>query len=173
MKSFSKKFFFISFIVLLNFSVPEGIASSDYEVLPRTNKIEKFPCTKCHKTYKLGLVESSLNKDHPKLVFQHMPEVKNCALCHDAQNPNRLNLLTGVKISLDETFRLCGQCHGKIEYSWALGQHGRLGGSWSGMKTQLSCTACHDPHRPKFQPMTTVMTPHRSEFVIKKGDSHE
>ena len=107
------------------------------------------------------------------MAFDHMPDIRNCSICHDVQNPDKLNLLTGIRVSFDEGSKLCGQCHGKIEYSWSLGQHGRLGGGWSGVKTQLSCTACHNPHRPKFQPMTSVKAPHPSKFVIKKGESHE
>lgn len=174
MNVFSQKYFFIYFLILLNFSSSEGQANNTYQVLARTNKIESFPCSKCHKNYKIGPVEAvGYVKDHPNMVFEHMPEVKTCSLCHDAKLPNNLNLLTGIKISLNDSSQLCGQCHGKVEYLWSLGQHGRLGGQWSGVKTQLACTACHNPHRPKFQAMTAVMPPHRSEFIIKKGEAHE
>ena len=165
-----KRIFFICSLVFLTFI---SRLSQAYEILPRISKIERYPCTKCHKSYKIGLVEIIEGKEHPNLVFQHMPEVKNCSLCHDSRSPDRLNLLTGVSVSFNEESRLCGQCHGKIEYSWSLGQHGRLGGKWSGVRTQLSCAACHNPHRPKFQPMNSIMLPHQSEFVIKKGEIHE
>lgn len=126
-----------------------------------------FPCLKCHQSYRADFSENSAEK-HPNMVFKHMPEVKECRLCHSTVKPNQLNLLDGTIVKIDEMSQLCGQCHGKIEYDWGRGLHGKITGSWRDKRSRLLCSECHNPHAPKFPFMEAVSTPFQSEYVIPK-----
>ena len=55
--------------------------------------------------------------------------------------------------------------------------HGRQNGYWNpamGEKTKLRCIQCHDPHNPRFQPMTPVPPPVYNRFAKTAGEAgHE
>ena len=53
----------------------------------------------------------------------------------------------------EESYRLCGQCHGEKYRDWRAGVHGRRVGQWNGAKRYLLCVHCHSPHQPRFKPM--------------------
>ena len=63
------------------------------------------------------------------------------------------------KVSFDESYLLCGQCHGEKYRDWRAGVHGRRSGSWNGHKTYLLCAHCHNPHQPHFQPIEPKPAP--------------
>ena len=83
----------------------------------------------------------------------------NCSWCHHPSDYNRFTLLNGEKISFDEPYTLCGQCHGDKLRDWSTGIHGKQTGSWSGKKRRLTCPACHDPHRPRRPSMRAMPAP--------------
>lgn len=101
-------------------------------------------------------------------MFKHMPEHTDCRVCHSSKQPDRLNLLDGTLIGYDEMPRLCGQCHGKIEFEWGKGLHGKTVGSWRDQRSRLLCAECHEPHAPKFRSMEAIATPVQSKYVIPK-----
>ena len=82
-----------------------------------------------------------------------------CLNCHSTYERNYLKLMTGEEISFEESYRLCGQCHGTIYRDWKLGIHGRRVGQWDGKKLYLLCAHCHDPHKPKFRKLPGMPSP--------------
>jgi formate-dependent nitrite reductase cytochrome c552 subunit len=88
---------------------------------------------------------------HRNIDLKHATEVFWCLNCHSTDERNYLQLLNGKKIPFEESYRLCGQCHGSIYRDWKLGIHGRRVGQWGGKKLYLLCAHCHDPHKPKFR----------------------
>jgi len=62
-------------------------------------------------------------------------------------------------IDFNESYKLCGQCHGPKLRDWEAGIHGRRTGQWNGEKEYLLCAHCHDPHSPKFPPMKPEPAP--------------
>jgi hypothetical protein len=98
---------------------------------------------------------------HDDIVLRHDEEQRWCLDCHDATNRDRLHLASGELVPFEESYRLCGQCHGEKHRDWRAGVHGRRIGSWSGRKEYLLCVHCHDPHAPRFAPIEPKPAPWR------------
>ena len=94
-------------------------------------------------------------------IFNHDSEHRWCLDCHDATNRDFLHLANGDRISFDESYLLCGQCHGEKLRDWKAGVHGRRIGDWNGEKQYLLCVNCHIPHQPKFRPLAPKPAPNR------------
>ena len=129
-----------------------------------------YPCQACHRKDIRGVnseLEKSdsflakyiripnpepriLTKMHINLTLDHA-EWMWCLNCHSTNERNYLRLITGEEISFEESYRLCGQCHGTIYRDWKAGIHGRRVGQWKGKKLYLLCAHCHDPHKPRFR----------------------
>jgi len=129
-----------------------------------------YPCQACHRRDIRG-VNSELEKGksflgkyirvpdprprilvrmHTGITLQHADWMW-CLNCHSTYKRNYLHLMTGEDISFEESYRLCGQCHGTIYRDWKIGLHGRRVGQWNGKKLYLLCAHCHDPHKPRFR----------------------
>ena len=158
----------VPLMVIVNLGADEW-RDPDVTLLSRTPKLKTFPCTKCHQQLRLGVFsENEKVKEHTGLTFKHMAEVRECKICHNPHNPDQLILADGTPVSYDEMPRVCGQCHGKIEYEWNRGMHGKQVGSWNGQKIRWMCAECHEPHAPKFRSYEAVATPFLSDYVIRK-----
>lgn len=120
-----------------------------------------------------GFDKSQEMKKHPDMVFKHMEEIQECRTCHDTSRLNALILSDGTSIPYAEAPRLCGQCHGKIEFEWNRGLHGNQTGHWNGEKKRWSCSKCHEAHAPKFRAMQAIETPPLSKHIIRRGENHE
>jgi hypothetical protein len=71
-----------------------------------------------------------------------------CSTCHAPENVAMLALVDGKRASMDESYRLCGQCHFAQADAWAGGGHGKRLDGWQGRRVVMVCTDCHDPHKP-------------------------
>ena len=76
---------------------------------------------------------------------------------------DKLHLASGELIDFEESYKLCGQCHGDKYRDWRSGVHGRRSGNWDGEKTYLLCVHCHYSHAPAFQPLVPERPPQRPE----------
>ncbi|MHC4413776.1 MAG: hypothetical protein ACYS0G_00675 [Planctomycetota bacterium] len=121
----------------------------------------RFTCLECH-----GLFESTPRT--PGRLTQHMHIVLDhglndeCLNCHDRYYRNKLALASGDVVSFTEAARLCAECHGTAYRDWQKGMHGRANGYWDatrGVRRQLTCTECHDPHAPALKPMRALPGP--------------
>ena len=66
----------------------------------------------------------------------------------------------------------CGQCHGPTLRQWERGVHGKTMGYWNadmGTPQRLTCTQCHDPHSPSYEPITPLPGPN----THRMGDQHQ
>ncbi|MBI2522104.1 MAG: hypothetical protein HYV97_16925 [Bdellovibrio sp.] len=134
-----------------------------------------FPCSDCHdKSFKnLKDIKLPLSDNHDDLVFAHHNEIKNCFLCHQQNQPDKLHLRDGTLIGFDQIARLCAQCHGPRFHEWQDGTHGKMKGSWKNPE-HVGCTRCHNPHSPKRPTMKAKPAPkihgsHQSESEGQKG----
>ncbi len=151
-----------------------------------------FPCQACHrkdirgvnsqlekgnsflKTY-IRLANSEprvLTKMHRDIRLKHA-DWHWCLNCHSTYERNKLKLITGENISFEQSYRLCGQCHGTIFRDWKLGVHGRRVGQWDGKKLYLLCAHCHDPHKPMFRKLPGKKAPDTLDGELKKSDLHK
>jgi hypothetical protein len=128
-------------------------------VPPRTPHIATFPCVEqCHKQREPNTNKRELTEFHSLKHLEHGDTTFWCNFCHNADDLDRLRLLDGRTVTFDESYRLCGECHGDKRRDWQAGIHGLQTGSWNATapKVRRPCTACHDPHaprRPLFQPL--------------------
>lgn len=71
-----------------------------------------------------------------------------CSTCHSADNVERLALAQGEQATLNQSYRLCAQCHFQQVETWAGGAHGKRLDGWQGRRVVMGCGDCHDPHKP-------------------------
>ena len=127
-----------------------------------------FPCTQCHNDAVMptNKTRRPLVDAHDDIVLRHDEEHRWCLDCHDAANRDRLHLASGELVPFEESYRVCGQCHGEKYRDWRAGVHGRRIGEWNGTKEYLLCVHCHSPHQPRFKtlaPRPAPLPPVRSD----------
>ena len=120
-----------------------------------------FPCSACHAEMPVNRTRRTLADMHTEIELRHDEQHRWCLDCHDATDRDWLHLASGERVSFDESYELCGQCHGEKLRDWRAGVHGRRTGSWNGQKRYLLCAHCHNPHRPRFQPIAPKPAPMR------------
>ena len=114
----------------------------------------------CHEIIDTNPEWRELEEYHEEIVFEHDPGNRWCLDCHDADNRDLLRLASGATIPFEESYRLCGQCHGPKLRDWKAGVHGRRTGRWDGKERYyLLCVHCHDPHSPKYPKIEPLPTP--------------
>jgi hypothetical protein len=124
-----------------------------------------FPCSECHRPQDEIDPTPRAVPDHENVVFEHDAANRWCLDCHDKADRDKLHLADGRLIPFEESFRLCGQCHGPELRDWKIGIHGKRTGSWSGNKEYLLCAHCHNPHSPSIKPMEPSPAPIRQEEI--------
>ncbi|RJP18769.1 MAG: hypothetical protein C4529_12235 [Deltaproteobacteria bacterium] len=124
-----------------------------------------FPCSECHKEMKPNPTRRELKDEHTGIVLNHAQGQRWCLDCHDTANRDKLRLASGERISFDESYRLCGQCHGDKFRDWRAGVHGKRTGMWNGEKQYLLCVHCHNPHDPRYKPIAPMPPPVRPESI--------
>lgn len=124
-----------------------------------------FPCSECHSPEDNIDMRPRTVSDHPEITFEHDAANRWCLDCHDAKDRDKLHLADGRLISFEESYKLCGQCHGPELRDWKAGDHGKRTGSWSGKKEYLLCAHCHNPHSPKIKPIEPLPPPLRQENI--------
>ena len=134
--------------------IPAEAISSDY-----------FPCSDCHMDLIPNPQRRELVDMHDDIVFDHDSENRWCLACHNTFNRDSLILAGGRLLGFNESYKLCGQCHGPKYRDWKLGIHGKRTGEWNGNKQYLLCVHCHDPHSPKFKGMQPLPAPRGPEHI--------
>jgi hypothetical protein len=124
-----------------------------------------FPCSGCHADMEVDTTPRELEYFHEDIHLQHGSEDRWCFDCHNADDRDHLRLVSGALVGFEESYRLCGQCHGTIYRDWRAGIHGRRRGYWNGAKSYLLCAHCHNPHAPHFQPIQPLPPPLRPQYL--------
>jgi hypothetical protein len=125
----------------------------EIQVPPPPLSEDYYPCSMCHEDMETNLQRRELEEFHDDIVLKHDEENRWCMDCHDANNRDMLHSASGQLISFEESYKLCGQCHGPKLRDWKEGIHGRRTGNWNGRKEYLLCAHCHDPHSPRYKSM--------------------
>jgi hypothetical protein len=150
--------------LLLAGAPPKGAqpeADERLEVPPPPFSEGIFPCSSCHQGMEVNRKRRALEGMHSDITLKHDEEHRWCLDCHDAANRDRLHLASGELVPFEESYRLCGQCHGEKLRDWRAGVHGRRTGNWNGPKRYLLCAHCHNPHEPRFQALKPQPPPLR------------
>ena len=120
-----------------------------------------FPCSNCHADMEPNLERRELEDMHTDIVLNHAEGQRWCLDCHNPNDRDVLRLVSGETIPFEESYRLCGQCHGDKFRDWKVGIHGKRTGYWNGDKQYLLCAHCHNPHDPAFKAMKPLPPPVR------------
>lgn len=146
----------------LTAEVPDDPTGTHLPPPPFKNK-EIFPCTQCHDNKDLSSnpKRRELKMEHTEVVLRHDEKHRWCLDCHDSENRDVLHLANGTTVTFEESYKLCGQCHGDKYRDWRLGIHGKRTGEWKsdGEKQYLLCVTCHDSHSPRFKPIPPMPPP--------------
>lgn len=131
------------------------IEDEEVYVPNRTHKMTSFPCSSCH-TQSLDKLsafsDEEIKKSHWNIKLKHAEAgVMNCLTCHNENNLDELRSITGKKISLNHSYKLCSQCHTTQFKEWQGGAHGKRLGGWAPPRVINSCVNCHNPHSPAFE----------------------
>jgi hypothetical protein len=139
---------------------PAAVAGSQdrVEVPPPPFSDGIFPCSFCHVDLKPNPERRVLDA-HEDIVLRHDEQHRWCLDCHDSTDRDMLHLASGARIPFEESYQLCGQCHGEKYRDWRAGVHGRRVGQWNGAKGYLLCVHCHNPHQPRFKPIVPMPAP--------------
>jgi hypothetical protein len=136
-----------------------GTETEHLEVPPPPFTEGIFPCSTCHASMKVNRTRRELAEMHTDVALKHGSAQLWCLDCHNADNRDVLHRASGEPVPFDESYRLCGQCHGEKYRDWRAGVHGRRTGQWNGHKTYLLCVHCHNPHQPRFKPLAPKPAP--------------
>jgi hypothetical protein len=126
----------------------------------RTRSLDQYPCASCHLGRKLVMAKKRVADAHQDIRPVH-PELTGarCATCHAADDVEQLALESGERATMDESYRLCAQCHFTQADAWANGAHGKRLDGWQGRRVVMGCADCHDPHQPALQPRIPFRAP--------------
>ncbi len=115
----------------------------------RAAAINQYPCTACHAGRSVVMANGRIGDAHQNIRPVHPRQTKAvCSTCHAPEDVERLALETGERATLDESYRLCAECHFREVESWAAGAHGKRLDGWQGRRVVMACADCHDPHQP-------------------------
>lgn len=124
-----------------------------------------FPCNDCHSELIPNAQRRELVEMHDDIIFNHDSENRWCLACHDQNQRDSLRLASGRLLGFNESYELCGQCHGPKYRDWKLGIHGKRTGEWNGKKQYYLCVNCHDPHAPRFKSLQPMPPPTRPSLI--------
>jgi len=148
-------------------------SSSDVSLIDTTSLIPVepttlyyFPCNDCHIDLEPNPQRRELVDMHDDIIFDHDSENRWCLACHDTYQRDSLRQADGRLLGFNESFKLCGQCHGPKYRDWRLGIHGKRTGAWDGEKQYFLCVHCHDPHSPKFRNLEPMPPPRKPENIM-------
>jgi len=134
------------------------------EVAPPPFSEDIFPCSDCHDPdLEVRDKRRELKFEHTEIELHHAEESRWCLDCHNGADRDLLHLANGELIPFEESYRLCGQCHGDKYRDWRAGVHGKRYGNWNGAKSYILCVNCHNAHSPKFGALEPEPVPHRPQ----------
>lgn len=135
----------------------------------RTRPVGQYPCTSCHLGRKVVMADKRIGDAHQNVEPVH-PEQTGavCSTCHAADNVELLPLKGGERATLDQSYRLCAQCHFQQVNAWASGGHGKRLDGWQGRRVVMGCGDCHDPHKPALEPRIPFRAPQVER--VKRND---
>jgi hypothetical protein len=127
----------------------------------RSRSLSQYPCTSCHLGRKVVMADKRIAHAHQDIQPVHPAQTGAvCSTCHAADNVELLPLKEGGRATLDQSYRLCAQCHFQQVQAWAGGAHGKRLDGWEGRRVVMGCGDCHDPHKPAIEPRVPFRAPH-------------
>jgi len=118
----------------------------------RKGEIKSYSCTECHTKPLKKMQSEDIKKAHWNIKLNHADDnTMSCVTCHNGNDIDNLNSITGNSIDFDKSYQLCRQCHQKEFKDWTGGAHGKQISSWAPPRASKTCVNCHNPHSPHFE----------------------
>jgi len=115
----------------------------------RKGEIKSYACTECHSKPLSKMQSEDIKKAHWDIKINHASSsTMNCITCHNGNDMDHLQSLTGNNIDFNNSYQLCSQCHQKQFKDWTGGAHGKRLESWAPPRVSMTCVNCHNPHEP-------------------------
>lgn len=133
-----------------------------FKIMAKKKDTDLHPCWDCHYWTEPDRNARTLEWVHDDFRLQHGLHGKGefwCFTCHHLEGDGGLRTLEGDKVSFDDAYVVCAQCHTRQTRDWAFGAHGKRMGGWRGERVVLNCTVCHDEHRPVSTPRSPQPPP--------------
>lgn len=130
-----------------------------FTVVPRQSQLALYPCSQCHKVLPLNTQPRKLISAPHVASLVHGNGRMWCLDCHQGTDRDVLHSTNNTKVSFNQSYMLCGQCHSARQRDWFFGAHGKRVAGWTGNRELYSCTHCHDPHNPVLQPRAPSKPP--------------
>lgn len=128
---------------------------------------EYYPCSDCHEDEETNPTVRPLEEEHDDLELKHGDLW--CMSCHDSDDRDSFHLADVTRVTFEDSWKLCTQCHAKKLPDWRAGVHGKRTGHWWGAKQYRTCVTCHDPHQPRYRALEPKPPPHRLERIVLNG----
>lgn len=122
-----------------------------FYIKKRKTNIRSYACNECHSKPVDQLHKEGLGKKaHWDITINHADtKTMACASCHNSENMNNLQSITGDPIDFDKSYQLCSQCHHSQVKDWIGGAHGKNISGWKSERVSKLCVECHNPHQPQ------------------------
>jgi hypothetical protein len=132
--------------------VTEKYQGGRFRTETRKDKLQRFSCSQCHNN-KPVTVRRAAEVAHGAIVLNHGSQDRplSCYTCHKKDERDFLVTEQGMKVDMDHSYQMCGQCHFREKKDWVGGAHGKRISYWAGQRVVKNCTGCHDPHSPRFK----------------------
>lgn len=143
-----------------------------FRVIPSKKDRDMHPCLDCHEWAESDLTPRPLKEPHDNFKLEHGLHGKGefwCFTCHHLEGDGGLRTLEGVKLTFDEAYIVCSQCHSQESRDWYFGAHGKRMENWRGTRKVLNCTACHYQHRPSLDARKPLAGPTMRMGMEKPG----
>jgi hypothetical protein len=139
---------------------PRRFGSITLQTALRARSVSQYPCTSCHFGRTVVMTDERIDDAHQNIQPVH-PEQTGavCSTCHSADNVEQLALAQGEHATLNQSYRLCAQCHFQQVETWAGGAHGKRLDGWQGRRVLMGCGDCHDPHKPAVEARVPFQAP--------------
>jgi hypothetical protein len=118
----------------------------------RKDKMSRFKCNQCHNKKEATSVKAA-EVAHGNISVVHGGEdgPSACFTCHEQDDRDFLVNRDGLRLDMDHSYQMCGQCHFRQKQDWVGGAHGKRVSYWAGKRVVKNCTSCHNPHSPRFE----------------------
>jgi hypothetical protein len=151
---------------------PFGTITLPIALRSRAAGISQYPCSSCHQGRKVVMANKRIGDAHNNIKPVHPDSTSTvCSTCHSADDVSSLTLRGGQRAPMDESYRLCAQCHFEQAKAWAAGAHGKRLDGWQGRRVVMACPDCHDPHKPAVLRRIPFRAPELER--VPRGVSHE
>ncbi|MFS4418069.1 multiheme c-type cytochrome [Maribacter sp. 2307ULW6-5] len=152
-------------------SIKEG--EHTFLIPERKGQIKSYACIECHTKPVSQMKGDGVQKAHWDIKMAHASkEIMDCATCHNPEDMNHIQTLTGRPVDFNLSHKVCLQCHDTQYEDWKGGAHGKKVAGWAPPRASMTCVNCHNPHDPGFEKKLPVIFNTKKAAQRQEGLDH-